>query len=188
MNSYALIWSKHYNDVIMSAVASQITSLAIVYSNVYSGADQRKHQSSASLAFMGGIHRWRVNTPHKGTKGQYRGKYFHFMTSSWENRSNWSLLNAVGGLQYLRCICTKKDKGESYATNKRVSYSFKISIWKTKLLYVNLPSLCPYINHTSTHISKKQSGMTYKPKLHIVAWEPRTMASGGQGAAFTNMV
>ena len=42
----------HYNDVIMGALASQITSLTIVYSTVYSGADQRKHQSSASLAFV----------------------------------------------------------------------------------------------------------------------------------------
>ena len=55
----------HYNDVIMSAMASQITSLTIVYSTVYPGADQRKHQSSASLAFVRGIHRWPVNSPHK---------------------------------------------------------------------------------------------------------------------------
>ena len=45
----------HYND-----------SLTIVYSSIYSGADQRKHQSSASLAFVRGIHRWPVNSPHKG--------------------------------------------------------------------------------------------------------------------------
>ena len=56
----------HYNDVIMSAIASQITSLAIVYSSVYWDADQRKYQSSASLAFVRGIHRWPVNSPHKG--------------------------------------------------------------------------------------------------------------------------
>ena len=56
----------HYSDVIMSAMTSQITSLTIVYSTVYSGADQRKHQSSASLAFVRGIHRWPVNSPHKG--------------------------------------------------------------------------------------------------------------------------
>ena len=56
----------HYTDVIMGAVASQITSLTIVvYSTVYSDADQRKHQSSASLAFVWGIHRWPVNWPHK---------------------------------------------------------------------------------------------------------------------------
>ena len=55
----------HYNDVIMGRMASQITSLTIVYSTVYSDADQRKHQSSASLAFVRGIHRWPVNSPHK---------------------------------------------------------------------------------------------------------------------------
>ena len=36
----------------MSVIASQITSLTIVYSTVYPGADQSKHQSSASLAFV----------------------------------------------------------------------------------------------------------------------------------------
>ena len=51
---------------IMSAMASQITSLTIVYSTVYSGADQRKHQSSASLAFVQGIQRGPVNSPNKG--------------------------------------------------------------------------------------------------------------------------
>ena len=49
----------------MGAIASQITSLTIVYSIVYSDADQRKHQSSASLAFVRGIHRGPVNSPHK---------------------------------------------------------------------------------------------------------------------------
>ena len=55
----------HYNDVIMATIASQITSFTIVYSIVYSDADQRKHQSSASLAFVWGIHRGPVNSPHK---------------------------------------------------------------------------------------------------------------------------
>ena len=55
----------HYSDVMMGATASQITSLTIVYSTVYSGADARKHQSSASLAFVWGIHRGPVNSPHK---------------------------------------------------------------------------------------------------------------------------
>ena len=56
----------HYSDVIMSAMASQITSLTIVCWNSCSGADQIKYQCSASLAFVRGIHRWLVNTPHKG--------------------------------------------------------------------------------------------------------------------------
>ena len=50
----------------MGAIASQITSLMIVYSTVYSGADQRKHQSSASLAFVQGIQRSLVNSHTKG--------------------------------------------------------------------------------------------------------------------------
>ena len=60
------IWKKgtHYGDVKMGPMASQITSLTIVYSTVYSDADQRKHQSSASLAFVRGIHRgpvtWKI--------------------------------------------------------------------------------------------------------------------------------
>ena len=49
----------------MGTVTSQITSPTIVHSTVYSGADQRKHQSSASLAFVWGIHRGPVNSPHK---------------------------------------------------------------------------------------------------------------------------
>ena len=56
----------HYNDVIMGAMASQITSITIVYLAVYSGEDQRKNQSSASLAFVRAIHWWPVNFPHKG--------------------------------------------------------------------------------------------------------------------------
>ena len=55
----------HYNDVIIGAMATEITSLTIVYSIVYSGADQRKQQSSASLAFVREIHRWPVNSPQR---------------------------------------------------------------------------------------------------------------------------
>ena len=55
----------HYCDAIMGTVASQITSLMIVYTTVYSDADQSKHHSSASLAFVWGIHRGPVNSPHK---------------------------------------------------------------------------------------------------------------------------
>ena len=55
----------HYYDVIMGAIASQITSLTIVYSTVYSDADERRHQSSASLTFVRWIHRGPVNSPHK---------------------------------------------------------------------------------------------------------------------------
>ena len=55
-----------YNDVIISTMTSQITSLTIVYPTVYSRRRSKKHQSSASLAFVRGIHRWPVNSLHKG--------------------------------------------------------------------------------------------------------------------------
>ena len=77
----------HYIDVIMTTMASQITSLTVVYSIVYSGADQRKHQRSASLAFVRGINRDRW-IPH--TKGQLRGKCFHLMTSSCQRHAHYS--------------------------------------------------------------------------------------------------
>ena len=49
--------SSHYSDVIIRAMASQITGVSIVCSALWSGADQTKHQSTASLAFVRGIHR-----------------------------------------------------------------------------------------------------------------------------------
>ena len=69
------IWPMHYNDVIMGSKTSQITSLTNVYSTVYSDADQRKHQSSASLAFVRGIHRRPVNS---SPKWPVMGKIFPF--------------------------------------------------------------------------------------------------------------
>ena len=68
-----------YDDVTMGAIASQITSLTIVYSTVYSGVDQSKHQGSASLAFVWGIHRGPVNSPHTWPVTR---KCVHLMTSS----------------------------------------------------------------------------------------------------------
>ena len=55
----------HYNDFIMAAISSKITGLTIVFSTVHSGADQTKHQSSALLAFVRGIYRGPVNSPHE---------------------------------------------------------------------------------------------------------------------------
>ena len=90
----------HYIDVIMTTMASQITSLAVVYSSVYLDADQRKHQSSASLAYAWGIHRERW-IPR--TKGQLRGKCFHLMTSSCAPRY-WT-----GSFFLIFCYCSHWD-------------------------------------------------------------------------------
>ena len=77
----------------MGAIASQVNSLTIVYSMVYSGADQRKHKSSASLAFVRGIHRWPANSPQKWTVTRKMSPFddvitkymlFHRIAKTWE--------------------------------------------------------------------------------------------------------
>ena len=57
------ILSKHFSEVIMGTMASQITGVSVVHAIVCSGVDQRKHQNS--LASVRGIHLWPVNSPHK---------------------------------------------------------------------------------------------------------------------------
>ena len=84
----------------MGVMASQITSLTIVYSTVYSDADQRKHQSSASLVFVRGIHRWPVNSPHKGPATRlYNAVYITFLFE----KKSWFLFLRSDIL--LNCIC-----------------------------------------------------------------------------------
>ena len=103
----------------MSAMASENASLMIVYSAVYSGVDERKHQSSALLAFVRGIHRWPVNSPQKGpvtrkmfpfgdvimymychdklfihSQECYVGRYFPYWFAAWEINHKMTLVSA----------------------------------------------------------------------------------------------
>ena len=101
------VFTSRYNDVIMNTMASQVTSLTIDCSTLYLGADLRKHQSSAaSLAFVRGIHRWPVNSPHKGP---VKRKMFPFHdvimgVESWRSDKPQSLQwrdNLSSGLTFL---------------------------------------------------------------------------------------
>ena len=56
----------HYIDVIMGAIASQITGVSIAYSTVCSGVEQRNHQNSVPLAVLRWIQQCPVNSPCKG--------------------------------------------------------------------------------------------------------------------------
>ena len=87
--------------VIVSAIAPQIASISIVCSTVSSGAPQRKHQSSESLAFLRGIHRWPVDSPHKGP---VTGKFFYLMTSSWFRWQHRQGTFSPNG-RYTTCTC-----------------------------------------------------------------------------------
>ena len=80
----------YYSDVIMSGMVSQIAGVSIVYSTVCSDADQRKHQSSASLASVRGIHRWSLKSAHKGSVTR---KSFHLMTSPWCRKNSREVLD-----------------------------------------------------------------------------------------------
>ena len=97
MRGNGIISYPHYGDFIMREMTSQITSLAIVYSTIYSGADQRKHQSSASVAFMREIHWWSVTSPHKGPVTQ---KIFPF--DDVIMRSGWAALAAYKSAYWLQ--------------------------------------------------------------------------------------
>ena len=93
------IFCTHYKYVIMSTMASQITNASIVYSGVCSGADQRKHQSSASLAFIGGIHRRPVYSPNKGP---LTWKMFPFDDVI---RGKWEYFIGRLGIMWQHCSC-----------------------------------------------------------------------------------
>ena len=94
----------HYGDVIMGAIASQIISLMVVYSTVYSDADKRKHHSSASLAFVRGIHHGPVNSTHKWPVTR---KVFPFddviINGRLSNRGLTSLIKEATGRYSFRC-------------------------------------------------------------------------------------
>ena len=109
----------HYNDVIMGATASQITSLTIVYSTVYSDTNQRKHQSSASLAFVRGIHRRPVNSPHKWP---VRRKMFSFddVIMYMDNITGLSLVQVMG----CRILCTR-------SSSEQRMPNFQLDPWDT---------------------------------------------------------
>ena len=107
----------HYGDVIMAAIASQITSLIIVYSTVYSYADQRKHQSSTSLAFVWGIHRGPGNSPHKWPVMQKMFPFddvimigFKYSYTGWSFRMNVYLIPFLKQLMLNRLFHTWRVK------------------------------------------------------------------------------
>ena len=90
----------YYGDVIMSAMVSQITVVSFVCSTVCSGADQRKHQSSAWLAFVRGIHRWPVDSPNKWP--------VTWKMSKWCRDVNFSILQTCREIVYIYIYSTTK--------------------------------------------------------------------------------
>ena len=105
--------------VIMSAMASQIAHVSIVNSTVCSGADQRKHQSSASLAFVRGIHRWSVNSPHKGPVTR---KMFPFALQTTFSNALYQWVNCVYTLIEMSLKCVPRSSIENKSSLVQGNY------------------------------------------------------------------
>ena len=108
----------------MSTMASQITSLTIVYSAVYSGTDQRKHQSSPSLAFVRGIHRWPGNSPLKWSVTRKMLPFDDVIMSllnvslpaMWVINACRKIVEQWNGFQELTWLCTRNSPESSNGT------------------------------------------------------------------------
>ena len=120
----------HYSDVIMGAVATQITDVSVAYSTVCSGVDQGKNQSSASLAFVKGIHRWPVNSPHKGPVTQ---KMFPFDDVIMMLHSGWRFgpraSSAVMMTETIRCI---------WVADIMTCLAITLEAYMSRMIYVKL--------------------------------------------------
>ena len=95
----------------MNAMASQITSLTIVYSTVYSSADKKK-QSPASVAFVRGIHPWPVISPHKGPVTR---KMFPFDDVIMENNRVYKYMFTRSRAKYSQAYLTLGSLGKFYS-------------------------------------------------------------------------
>ena len=131
----------HYTDIIMSAMASQITSVSTVYSTVGSGADQRKYQSSASLALVWVIHRSPVISPHKGP---VTGKMLPFDDVIMD-----SIMRMISIYLYTQCLILHKaykiiptpQRLLIYVWNMKYTYPLASSLLETKKKVLINPSL-----------------------------------------------
>ena len=108
-----IIKISHYAGVIMGTIAYQITSLTIVYSTVYSDADQRKHRSFTSLAFVLGIHRGPVNW-----------NIFHLMTSPCQHKHQTFI--ALAKLWNVLCLKTSSSMASHYCVPPYIEHRITV--------------------------------------------------------------
>ena len=123
------------SDVTMRAMASQITSLTTVYSIVYSGTYQRKHQSSASLTFVRGIRRWPVNSLHKGpvTRKMMKIGWRHHVTLIWCHFDGTSSFQMANTCQRISKFLLMEELNAEYVTHgqtrgKLLRFVFEIHV------------------------------------------------------------
>ena len=156
----------------LGTMVSQITSLTIVYSDVYSGADQREHQSSASLAFVRGIHRWPVNSPRKGPVTRKIFPFDDVIMMHDNIRGKRLLRSRYGNLQCLQWI---QNWFSLYECN--VSYTvqcifeFSVSRPLTDWWYVfYFNTFWKYLTYLDSHNTKHQSSASLAFVRGIHRW------------------
>ena len=123
----------------MRPVASQITGVSVVCSTVGSGADQRKHQNSASLAFVRGIHRWPVNSPHKGPVTRKMFPFEDVIMYGYVKSSQWIYTHIIwdhftGTGEIIRLPQDQWNDTERIMVKYRADSRFAPSQWETALL------------------------------------------------------
>ena len=116
---------EHYDDVIMDWIASQITSLPFVCSIVYSGVNQRKHQSSASLAFVREIHRGPMNFPHKWLVTRKMFPFDDVIMAHWEREVE---LRVIFECEYREGWRTPNDSFQALGKKNNYKISGNISL------------------------------------------------------------
>ena len=139
----------------MVSMASQITSLTTVYSTVYSGADQRKHQSSVSLAFVRIVHRWIPRT-----NGQYRWKCFHLMTSSWSIAVPEFIVMTKLTSSHVRSPLPKK----IYLLFQVIAWWCQVKCWRS--------SMAPQSVAGTKELTQSSRDNTFLQYLHVVICTP----------------
>ena len=153
----------------MSAIAAHITSLTILYSTVYPGADQSKHQSSASLAFVWGIHRGPVNSPHKWPVTR---KMFPFDDKSWQFYIILSCEQRHYGIKHTGALSVWMWPEWKWLTRstcrsaiKILRYIQNISLVNCSIRHINIPWI-PNVNifQYKHHSSKNKKTMECKFK------------------------
>ena len=143
-------FADHYNDAIMSAMAYQITGVLIAYSTVWSGADQRKHESFASLAFVRGIQRWPVISPHNGPVSSNVSISLRHHTQSWYND------NTRCSVVFFQTLCEGRIR--QWSSTQRGNNAYSTTLWfyqpciansvRTQLSHSN-PIVCYDANFSS---------------------------------------
>ena len=147
----------------MTPMASQITGVSIVCSTVCSGTDKRKDESHASLAFVRGIHRWLVDSPHKGPATR---KMFQSMTSSWIS----NISGCIGFFEQILLLLCKPDRqADEYYAKESIFGCIIVELHHT------IRQSCGHINWHVIMQRNLHDDITNVAGTHLLLTKPKTI-------------